>query len=240
MNVHNIMEDVVTQHVNVIYDMLKESKAAWLSCDCENCRLDTISYVLNRIPPKYVVSGRGLTYSKTALDEDLQLKADIDALTNEGIRIISETKRPFHSYPRKDCEIKKNEIPVFNFPTFTGTVLDGTTFEPISDATILLKCDGETVEMVDKTWTNPAKTYKSTKGTYSFWIKPFQTNSEGVTQKFNFTLEISAEKYAPVVYSFELPLTSDKAVKNELDSTYSVKIKDMVLFHEDVKNPMED
>ena len=129
---------------------------------------------------------------------------------------------------------------MFNFPTFTGVVLDGTTFEPISDATILLKCDGEIVEMVDMTWSNPAKTYKSTKGTYSFWIKPFQTNEEGVTHKFNFTLEISAEKYTSVIYSFELPLTSDSSIKNELDSTYSVKIKDMVLFRDDIKNPMED
>lgn len=240
MNVHNIMEDVVTKHVNIIYDMLKKSKATWLSCDCENCRLDTISYVLNRIPPKYVVSGRGLTYSKTAIDDDMQLHADVDALTHEGIRIISDTKRPFHALPRKDCELKKNDIPVFNFPTFTGVVLDGTTFEPISDATILLKCDGEIVEMVDMTWSNPAKTYKSTKGTYSFWIKPFQTNEEGVTHKFNFTLEISAEKYTSVIYSFELPLTSDSSIKNELDSTYSVKIKDMVLFRDDIKNPMED
>lgn len=239
MNVHNIMEDIVLQHVNTIYDLLKESNSAWLSCDCKNCRLDTTSYVLNRIPPKYVVSGRGLTHSLNALESDMQLKADIDALTNEGIRLISETKRPFHSLPRKDCEMEKTEIPVFNFPTFTGTVLDGTTFEPIAGASVLLKCNGMEVQMVDKTWANPAMTYKSTKGTYSFWIKPFQTNTVGVTQKFTFSLEISADGYTPIIYSFDISLTSENLVKNELDSTYSVKIKDMVLFHADIQNEME-
>ena len=77
-------------------------------------------------------------------------------------------------------------------------------------------------------------------GTYSFWIKPFQTNAEGTSQRFSFTLEITANEYTPIVYSFELPLTSDSAAKNELNSTYSVKIKDLVMFHKDVKNPMED
>jgi len=240
MDIHNIMEDVVTKHVYTIYDMLKNANASWLSCDCENCRLDTISYVLNRIPPKYIVSGRGMTYTQRAVDDDLQLKADIDALTNEGIKLISETKRPFHSLPRKECELMHENIPVFNFPTFIGTVLDGTTFEPISNASVLLKCDGLPVEMVDKTWSNPAKTYKSTKGVYSFWIKPFQTKDVGVTQKFNFTIEIEAENYNPIIYNFTLPLTSEDKIKNELDSTFTVKIKDMILFNKNIENPMED
>lgn len=240
MDVHNIMEDVVAKHVNVVYDMLKESETNWISCDCENCRLDTISYVLNRIPPKYVVSGRGMTHARNSINEDFQLKVDIDALTNDGIRLINTTKRPFHSLPRKECEIEVSDIPVFNFPTFTGTLLDGTTFEPLSNATVLLKCDGLPVKMIDKTWANPAKTYKSTKGSYSFWIKPFQTFEKNKTQKFNFTLEISAEGYTPIIYSFELSLTSDEKVNSKLDSTYSVKIKDLVLFHSDIENTMED
>ena len=63
MNVHNLMEDVVIKAVNTLYDKVKAEKVAWLTCDCENCRLDTVSYVLNRIPPKYVVSGRGVTHN---------------------------------------------------------------------------------------------------------------------------------------------------------------------------------
>ena len=36
MNVHNIMEDVVEQNVNELYDQLKETKPSWFSCDCNN------------------------------------------------------------------------------------------------------------------------------------------------------------------------------------------------------------
>ena len=45
MNVHNLMEDLVIQNVGEMYAQVKEAKAAWLTCDCENCRLDTVSYV---------------------------------------------------------------------------------------------------------------------------------------------------------------------------------------------------
>ena len=52
MNVHNLMEEIVKQRVDQLYENAKNEKVEWLSCDCENCRLDTVSFVVNRIPPK--------------------------------------------------------------------------------------------------------------------------------------------------------------------------------------------
>ena len=92
MNVHNMMEDVVAQRVDALYDNLVEEKATWLSCACENCRLDTTSYVLNRIPPKYVVSGRGATYGADALATDIQIRADIDALKSDMYGLAGKKK----------------------------------------------------------------------------------------------------------------------------------------------------
>lgn len=229
MNVHNLMEDVVNVSVNKLYDQVKKENASWLSCDCENCRLDTVSYVLNRIPPKYVVSGRGVTHAAETLGSH-QLKADIEALALEGMRTVSTTKRPFHANARKDCTITAVAKPSFNFSTFNGTILDGNTFEPVSNATILLKLESQTAEMVDKTWNNPYTTVKSTKGAYSFWVKSIQTKKAGVTKVFNFTLEISAPDYEELVYHFEVPVTSEATTRNELDSTFSLKMKDLVLF----------
>ena len=147
MNVHNLMEDIVIKAVNTLYDRVKGENVAWLTCDCENCRLDTVSYVLNRIPPKYVVSGRGVTHNVEYLASS-QLQADIDSLALEGMRTVSATKRPFHNEPRKPVD-NKPKHPAFNFFTFMGTVLDGNTFEPISDATVTLKMDGKLAEMYD-------------------------------------------------------------------------------------------
>ena len=178
MNVHNLMEDIVIKAVNTLYDRVKGEAVAWLTCDCENCRLDTVSYVLNRIPPKYVVSGRGVTHNAEYLASS-QLQADVDSLALEGMRTVSSTKRPFHTEDRKDCIIHGDDIhskPAFNFFTFMGIVLDGNTFEPVPKAKITLKMDGKLAEMVDKTWSNPYNMVPSTKGVYSFWVKSIPAN----------------------------------------------------------------
>lgn len=229
MNVHNLMEDIVNLSVNKLYEQVKSENAAWLSCDCENCRLDTVSYVLNRIPPKYVVSGRGVTHAVETLNSH-QLMADIEALSLEGMRTVSTTKRPFHANSRKECIVTASSKPAFNFSTFNGIVLDGNTFEPVSNATILLKVGSETAEMVDKTWNNPYTTVKSTKGAYSFWVKSVPAKKAGISKTFDFSLEISAPDYEELVYHFEVPVTSESFVRNELDSTFSLKLKDLVLF----------
>lgn len=229
MNVHNMMEEIVTLSVNELYDQVKAENIKWLTCDCENCRLDTVSYVLNRIPPKYVVSGRGVTHTTTELNKD-QTKADIEAVAMEGMRIVSSTKRPFHSQNRKDCVVQENKTPAFNFCTFTGTVLDGNSFEPVTNAKIVLKCEGKLADMVDMTWSNPYTTVKSNNGAYSFWMKSFPAEKAGITKQFNFSLEVSAPDYSEQVYHFDMTITSEDSVRNELNSIFSVKLKDIVLF----------
>ena len=232
MNVHNLMEDEVIKAVNTLYDKVKSENVAWLTCDCENCRLDTVSYVLNRIPPKYVVSGRGVTHNVEYLASS-QLLADIDSLALEGMRTVSTTKRPFHTENRKDCEIQGDNSktkPAFNFFTFMGVVLDGNTFEPVTDAKITLKLDGKVAEMVDTTWSNPLHMVPSTKGVYSFWVKSIPAKTSGERAYFNFSIEIEAEGYSESVYHFEVPIRSEEGVRQTLDSTYTLKMKDLVIF----------
>lgn len=229
MNVHNMMEDLVTAEVNGLYEQVKRDRTSWLSCDCKNCRLDTISYVLNRIPPRYVVSGRGVTHSNEIF-ADQQLIADISAVAMDGIRIISSTKRPFHSLPREECEVQLDKNPSFNFPTFTGTLLDGGTFEPISGAKVLLKLDGKPVDMVDMTWANPTQTFQSTKGSFTFWAKPIPAEKSGESRKFEFEVEIDAEGYEKSYHYFDVPIISDSSTKTELNAACSVKIRDIILF----------
>ena len=86
------------------------------------------------------------------------------------------------------------------------------------------------MEMVDRTWSNPASTYLSTNGAYSFWGKSVPAESEGENRTFNFTLEISAKGYSPILYHFEYPLKSEAYARHEFNAAYSVKIKEIVLF----------
>ena len=229
MNVHNMMEDLVTAEVEKLYDQVKKEGSPWLTCDCKNCRLDTISYVLNRLPPKYVVSGRGVTHSNDIF-ENHQLLADISALAMEGLRIISTTKRPFHTLSREDCVVQKQTEPSFNFPTFTGSILDGNTFEPIYGATVLLKLNGQSAEMVDMTWNNPTQTFQSTKGTFSFWVKTIPAEASNINKKFEFEIEVEAKGYEKTFQYFEVPITSEERANTELNTACSIKIRDIVLF----------
>lgn len=232
MNVHNLMEDIVQKEVDFLFDEAKKEKASWLTCDCLTCRLDTVSYVLNKIPPKYVVSGRGVSHSTEYLGSS-QLLADVNALSIQGMRIVNSTKRPYHTNNKEDFTIQENSQPSFNFATFTGNIYDGDSFEPINEATLTLKCDGKIAQMVDKTWTNPFQIVKSLKGAYSFWVKPIIAEKEEITKNFNFSLEISAPEYTGITSYFEIPVTSEKSARSQLNSTFSFKLKDIFLFKAD-------
>ena len=236
MKVHNVMEELIMARVNLMYERLNETKPARLICDCEDCRLDVVSYVLNRIPPRYVVSGRGVVHTMNIPMP--QIKADIDALTIEAVRAINSVKRPYH----KDIALKeRSEYPAisFNFPIFLGTVFDGASFEPLIDCSITLKYGEGNAEMIDKTWSNPCRTYAATNGSYSFWVKPMEADKVGESKYFTFTIEVEAEGYESVSHAFSVPLVSEAERRDEAHTSYSLKIQDLFLFRSNEKNLME-
>ena len=234
------MEEQVIARVNELYDQVKAKGTSWLTCDCENCRLDTINYVLNRIPPRYVVSGRGVAYNQGTLLKDSQLNADIDRICLDGMRLVSTAKRPYHKAALlNDHKAPELKCPMFNFPTFIGNVFDGSTFEPITGADILLKLDDTVVTMMDSSWTNPCKTYAASHGSFTFWVAPQKAQKEKENREFTFTIEASMEGFSPVTYSFSVPLVSEITDKRELNSVYSLKIQDIFLFRSDIVNEQE-
>lgn len=81
----NIMELMVRFKYNDIKDILNV-------CQCEKCRLDMMSYALNRLPSKYVVSEKGEAYSKIAASS-VQFDSDILCALVEGARQVREHPR---------------------------------------------------------------------------------------------------------------------------------------------------
>lgn len=230
MRVQNLMEDYVYSRVNEMYNKLSEHTPAWVSCTCESCKLDVLTYVLNKVHPRYVVSGRGVLHSAQMFDS--QIRADVDALIMEGIHTISNNTRPDHKIKAQENALGDSDenSPAFNFPVITGLVLNGTTFEPFEGAEILLKDETGKALMFDSSWDNPCKTYKSTKGNFSFWPSSIPAEKEGIFKKFKFVLEISAEGCAPLTSAIELPVISDKLKKVSFDSNFTLRIKDSYLF----------
>ncbi len=233
MKVHNIMEEYVEKNVNSLYEQLKKSNTSWLSCDCENCRLDAISYVLNRVQPHYTVSGRGAVYTSQIL-EDPQLKADLNAICMEAIRIISSIQRPYHKENSLTDEASKRfeGSPVFNFPVISGSLYDGDTFEPVTDAEVTLYGQNGIVKMHDISWANPSNTFKTTKGSFSFWPETIKAVSRDESRKFSFTVEAKKKGYTTIRHGFEIVLMSENSVTGSISETVTTKIKDLILFKE--------
>lgn len=231
MKVHNIMEEYVESRVNTFYERLNKEHVAWLTCDCDICRSDSISYVLNRIPPRYVVSSRGVNHSAELMN-NAQLLADVDTLINQGVHMINSVQRPYHTpLQKKNRNIEKPKVPYFNFPVFIGTIYDGTTFETMQNVEVSLKTpDGKLAKMFDATWENPCKTYKVTDGTYSFWVEPISSEKTGMSQSFHFTIEAVANGYAPVLYGFDVPVISDDDRRDTMDSSCALKMPDIFMF----------
>ncbi len=232
MKIINIMETYVTDCTNALYDEFSNAQNTFLTCSCENCRLDTVCYVLNRIKPKYVISGRGMRYATLALDG--QLKADIDAMIIDGMRVVSSAKRPYHQQ-RKHNDLGRTS-PAFVFPVFLGAVYDGHTFEPLTDVHIELTANGQLVAMEDASWENPTLTYRPAKGTYTFKPAPIPAAEIGLTQEFPFTITITAQGYQTLVYSLLIPATSTM----EESGFFSLKLQDSYLFPVDEVNSMEE
>lgn len=231
MNVHNLMEEYVAERVEETYAQLNKNRPEWLTCDCESCRLDVTSYVLNKVHPHYIVSGRGAIYTAQTL-VDKQLSADVDALVMDGIRKVATNLRPDHKIIAVQTILgdQEEDGPSFNFPVITGTVLNGATFEPLVNASIEIKDKTGLLQMQDSSWNNPCNTFKSTNGTFSFWPKSITAGRGNICKKFHFTITASAEGFSTATQGIDIDLSSDSSKKKQFGSTLSLKIQDLILF----------
>ena len=68
----NIMEDAVEYQLNKLLPTMPEV------CSCENCKLDMMSYALNRLSPQYVRTDTGALYQKLS---NYQPQAEVEIMT---------------------------------------------------------------------------------------------------------------------------------------------------------------
>lgn len=88
----NVMEEIVLLKVDEIMKTVD-------ICQCEQCRLDIASIVLNRVPAKYVATTEGSIISKT---DSLNKRFEIRLVTEiaKAIRVVREN--PHHSKDKVD------------------------------------------------------------------------------------------------------------------------------------------
>jgi competence protein ComFB len=83
------MEDIVSAKMPAIMTQLEV-------CPCETCRYDILAFVLNKLPPKYVVTRKGTIYAKLSL---LQSQFDVDVVS-----LLTQAAAMVKEKPRHDAE----------------------------------------------------------------------------------------------------------------------------------------
>lgn len=82
----NYMEKVVIDNLNSVLEQFPSA------CHCERCREDIVAWVLNRLPPKYVVTELGLNYTK--LNQiAVQAQADVTVLLTQAAQVVLANPR---------------------------------------------------------------------------------------------------------------------------------------------------
>ena len=61
-------------------------------CTCPRCRKDILALALNKLPPKYAVSDKGINYTKISFLQR-QFNADITRTVAEAAKIVASSPR---------------------------------------------------------------------------------------------------------------------------------------------------
>jgi competence protein ComFB len=230
MELHNTNEDVVIALVNDMFDMFEKSGNIENICTCEQCRIDTVCYVLNRIEPRYIVSNRGAVRIEQKSIENQQRRADILAMIRESISIINHNKRSSSTHGIKKEGPPLHATPVFNLPAIFGRVFDGANFAPMADIDIELLRSGEMVAMIDNNWQNPFHLIEQSKGTFGFWPAPIVTEEVNMHSMFEFSVRITVQGFDELNYLFKIPVKSEQRSVTTFLLGRTFKLPDMYLF----------
>ncbi|MDR0403116.1 MAG: late competence development ComFB family protein [Treponema sp.] len=231
MEIHNTAEDWVIAEVNLLCDTIEKNGHDESICTCNQCRQDTICYVLNRITPHYVASHRGIARTNQEGSDVQQSRADLTALAYEGIRRVSHNQRPYadHAAHSLENEGAKTASPVFNVPIIMGRAFNGLDFSPVQGSVVRLLQNEGIVSMRDTNWQNPYNLIPNINGTFTFWPGPVKTKKSGVTSAFQYMIKISGGDFEELSYSFTIPLTSEETV-SPLSMIKTFKLPDLYLF----------
>ena len=230
MEIHNISEDKVFFSMQNIFEIIKKDGNPEGFCLCEQCRLDTVCYALNRIEPRYIVSNRGIT----RLDQDWfgqqQNDADIASLVYRGLKLVNHNQRPSTNH---DDSVKMGEAatsPAFQIPTIVGRLFDGGTFAPLSGITVELRSEGELVSMRNPNWQNPFTLVEHTPGAFTFWPAPVLTGTSDEHRIFEFSLKVESPGYETLNHFFSIPVISVAAGPYSFSPERTFKLPDLYLF----------
>ncbi|MDR0642947.1 MAG: late competence development ComFB family protein [Treponema sp.] len=230
MELHNTAEDLVFARVDEIFNNIEKGDNPDRLCTCDQCRVDTACYVLNRTNPHYIVSSRGAARVEQAPIRKQQEDADITTLVYEGIRRVNHNQRPSAVHGVKQVKESVIETPVFNIPTIVGRIFNGVNFAPVSGVLVQLFSNGGLVAMKDNNWQNPCPLVSNTDGAFTFWPNPIPAETGNIHRVFEFSIRIESENYETLNHFFKIPVISDTQAVSSFSLVRTVKLPDLYLF----------
>ncbi len=231
MLIKNITEDLV---LDTIEEVLKEFNNKLY--ESQEFRDDLACYVLNRMPPRYLQSNRGVIHEELTFQNNVQLQADVYNLVIEGARILPGRRKDSIydgvAYKEKQQIFEEQtEEYFFNFPYFMGRILSSITLSHIPDVKVSLYIlnSGNYVlaPMINQKWNNPTSTVDQTIGYYAFWVQPVKDSNNKETQKnFDFKVIYEHQKFDTIEKKFFIELTSEQKIISKIRRGFIYRIAD--------------
>lgn len=81
MELKNCMEELVMERIN------SHITEVGTVCGCTQCKLDIAALALNKLPPRYVVTDKGETFTKIRSLEQ-QFTADVDVAIANAVQVV--------------------------------------------------------------------------------------------------------------------------------------------------------
>jgi competence protein ComFB len=230
MELHNTVEDLIIGQVEDIFGALEHGANPEKFCTCDQCRMDTACYVLNRVAPRYIVSNRGAARVEQESIERQQRDADITALIWEGLKRVNHTQRPTASHKSHNAAGAASHEPVFNIPTIVGRLFNGNNFSPLADVKVELLRDGEMVTMKDSNWQNPYNLVANTVGTFTFWPSPIPASAPDERKSFEYAIRVESPDFDTLHHFFKIPVISEIQASPSFNMGRTFKLPDLYMF----------
>ncbi|AEF84482.1 conserved hypothetical protein [Treponema primitia ZAS-2] len=228
MEIHNTTEDIVFTTIDEICASIESKGNPDKLCLCERCRTDVACFVLNRVPPYYIISNRGAARIEQETIKKQQSAADTATLVFEAFKRVSHNQRPNsnHSQP----EAKTKDLPAFNIPTIVGRVFNGINFSPMANVSVELWRDGILVPMKDQGWQNPYSLVANTQGTFTFWPESIPADTADIRKPFEYSIRIESEGLETLNHFFQVPVVSESRSAGSFSMGRTFKLPDLYMF----------
>jgi competence protein ComFB len=197
MKLKNYQEDVVLRAIEIALEDSPELLEDGVFVN------DVAAYVLNRIPPRYVMSERGFLRmalehaDETNQDKSLANVIELMILVNQGLDLVrsrrSDSPPPRPAVRGAEGLDSVSDDPrveyVHNYPQIIGRVVDGTTGSPVVGAKVSMHLDGDLVPPAAPGWQNPYRTTDKTRGHFSFWPRSARSERSSISGELLFFVE---------------------------------------------------